>query len=147
MTRKELKDEIKRSKGDPHVGAKRRELEKELRQRSKSLSNVPDADLIITNPTHYAIVLKYDRTTMIAPVVTGKGTGEMAQAIKQAAYRHNIPVIRSPLLARSLYRKTKMESAISQEFYVGVAKVLRQAYETRRKQPHNYNHQINKKFS
>jgi flagellar biosynthetic protein FlhB len=132
MTRRELKDELKRREGDPQVRQKRKELERELRQRSQTLNNVPEADLVITNPTRYAVVLKYDRATMIAPEVKGRGAGEMARLIREKAYRCRVPVIRSPRLARELFRRCKMDGAIPQDSYVAVARVLSQAYDMRR---------------
>lgn len=132
MTRKELKDETKRREGDPKVRQKRKELERELRQRSETMANLPEADLVITNPTRFAVLLKYDRKTMIAPTVTGKGAGEMAKLIREKAYHHRIPVIQSPPLARAIFMQCKINGAIPMENYVAVAKVLRQAYEMRR---------------
>lgn len=128
MSKKELKDEVKRREGDPMVRAKRRELERELRKRSQSAGSVPGADLIITNPTRYAIVIKYDRSTMAAPQVTGKGTGEMARVIRQEAARYGVAVESSPALARALYKKVKIDHAIGQDFFVDVAKLLRKVY-------------------
>ena len=132
MTRKELKDEMKRHEGDPQIKQKRKELERELRQRSETMNNLPEADLVITNPTRFAILLKYDRAKMVAPVVTGKGTGEMARLIREKAYNHRVPVIRSPRLARILFRRCNIDAAIPQEHYVAVARVLSQAYDMRR---------------
>ena len=132
MTRRELKDEIKRREGDPQIRQKRKELERELRQRSETLNNVPEADLVITNPTRFAVVLKYDRATMIAPVVTGSGAGEMARLIREKAYRHRIPVIWSPQLARLLFRRCTAGGAVPQKNYVAVARVLGQAYDMRK---------------
>lgn len=131
MTRRELKDEIKRQDGDPHIRQKRKSLERELRKRSESLANVPEADLVITNPTRFAVVLKYDRQTMIAPQVTGKGSGEMARLIREKAYKHRIPVINSPALARALFRHCKIHGAVAQEYYVSLARLFRQAYAMR----------------
>lgn len=134
MTRKELKDESKRHEGDPKVRQKRKELERELRQRSETLANLPEADLVITNPTRFAVLLKYDRNTMIAPIVTGKGAGDMAKLIREKAYRMGVPVIQSPRLARRLFTRTKINGAVPEENYVAVAKVLKQAYQMRKLQ-------------
>ena len=128
MTRKELKDEIKRREGDPHIRQKRKSLERELRKRSESLASVPEADLVITNPTRFAVVLKYDRLTMIAPQVTGKGAGEMARLIRTEAYKHRVPVINSPALARALFRDCQIQGSVAQEYYVTLAGLFRQAY-------------------
>jgi flagellar biosynthesis protein FlhB len=131
MSRKELKDEYKRREGDPAIRQKRKALERELRKRSETLGNVPEADLVITNPTRFAVVLKYDRSTMIAPVLTGKGTGEMARLIREKAYQHKVPVINSPELARRLFKTCQMNAAIAQDNYVAVARVFRQVYRMR----------------
>lgn len=134
MTRRELKDEIKRREGDPQIRQKRKSLERELRKRSESLANVSEADLVITNPTRFAVVLKYDRQTMIAPQVTGKGSGEMARLIREEAYRHRIPVINSPALTRALFRHCRIHGVVTQEYYVSLASLFRQAYAMRNAQ-------------
>ena len=128
MTKKEVKDEHKRREGDPMVRQKRRSLERELRMRSQSLGNVAEADLVITNPTQYAVVLKYDRDTMIAPVITGKGADEMARLIRQEAYRHGVPVINAPSLTRALYRRCELYSSVPQKHYVALAKAFRRGF-------------------
>lgn len=134
MTRRELKDEVKRRDGDPQVKSKRRQLERELRKRAESVTAVKDADVVITNPTHYAIVLKYDRITMRAPVVTGKGADKLALKIREEAVRHHIPIVPSPELTRFLFRKVSMESPVPDSTYVAVAKVLHKAYRLRKAQ-------------
>lgn len=128
MTRKEVKDEAKRREGDPAVRQKRRELERELRKRSESVANVPKADLVITNPTRYAVLLKYDRYSMVAPVVTGKGAGETARLIREAAYKHRIPVISAPSLTRQLFRRCDVYGAVEHKHFAVVARLFRQAY-------------------
>lgn len=128
MTRRELKDEVKRRDGDPQIKSKRRQLERELRKRAQSVSAVPSADVIITNPTHIAIVLKYDRSSMRAPAVTGKGADKLAQHIRLEAARHQVPVISSPVLARFLYRKVAIDNPVPESTFVVVAQLLRKAY-------------------
>ena len=139
MTRKEVKDEAKRRDGDPLIKSKRRELEKELRKRSETAQSIPGADLIITNPTHYAVALKYDRTTMAAPIVVGKGTGKMALKIREIAFSHRVPVFESPRLTRNIYRKTAVDNAVPEDTYVLVAKLLRKAYEQKSPDLRNIN--------
>jgi len=131
MTLKEVKDENKRREGDPQIRQKRRSLEIELRKRSESLANVRKADVVVTNPTRYAVVLKYDRQTMHAPQVTGKGAGEMARLIREEAYRHRVPVIHSPSLARKLFRSCAIYGPIAQEHYVVAAQLFREAFRLR----------------
>lgn len=131
MSRKELKDEAKKREGDPLIKSKRRSLEKELRKRSQSISSVRSADVVITNPTHYAIVLKYDRGTMIAPKVVGKGADDLALAIRLEALRFSVPVFESPTIARTLYRFVSIDACIREKDYVDVARILKKAYQKR----------------
>lgn len=133
MSKQELTDEFKRRDGDPNIKSRRRELEAELRKRSASLNNVQGADVVITNPTHFAVVLKYDRLTMLAPVVVGLGAGDMAKAIRQRAAMYSVPVIHMPQLARRLFKSGKMEHPVPQDCFVATAKALGQAYTVKRK--------------
>jgi len=134
MTKREVKDEAKQREGDPHIRSKRKELEREMRKRSASAASVPQADLIITNPDHYAVVIKYDRSKMSAPIVTGKGIDAMAQHLKDLARIHQVPIIADPPLARRLYRTTSIGKSVPEETFIAVARVLRQAYVIRRRQ-------------
>ncbi|MCG8668196.1 MAG: flagellar biosynthesis protein FlhB [Pseudomonadales bacterium] len=137
MTRKELKDEIKRRDGDPHIKSKRRELENELRKRAQSLAAVPDSDVVVTNPTHYAVILKYDRNIMRAPKVVGKGADEMAKQIRKEANRYRVPIIESPILARFLFKKAKIDSAVPESSYKDVARILSEAYRRKAESENN----------
>lgn len=132
MTPKELKDEIKRREGDPLIRQKRKQLEGEMRSRAEAVNKVPEADLLITNPTHFAVLIKYDRSTMVAPEVIGKGAGAMAKLLKERAYQYRVPVIRSPLLARQLFKNCQLDKPIPESSYVAVAKLLRQSYAIKR---------------
>ena len=123
MSRRELKDEIKRREGDPQMRAKIKELQREAAKRSKSLKRVPDADVLITNPTHLAVALRYRRDTMRAPAVISKGGGETAAAMKAVARRHGIPVIERPPLARQLFREVDIDGAIPEAVYESVARI------------------------
>jgi len=123
MSPKDIKDEVKRREGDPLIRSKRRELQKEALERSKSLKNVPDADVLITNPTHLAIALKFDRESMIAPKTIAKGSGEMAQKMKQVARKHGVVIVENKPLARSMFNKVKVDGSITEEMYPAVAKV------------------------
>jgi flagellar biosynthesis protein FlhB len=133
MSKQELTDEFKRRDGDPNIKFRRRELEAELRKRSASLNNVQAADVVVTNPTHFAVVLKYDRLTMLAPIIVGLGAGNMAKAIRERAVTYGVPVIHMPQLARQLFKSGRMEHPIPQDCFVATAKVLGQAYAVRRK--------------
>lgn len=128
MTPKEVKDEHKRRDGDPQIRKKRKEIQNELLKKSQSMGDVSDGDVVITNPTHYAVVLKYDRDTMLAPIVLVKGAGELAKKIRQQARKSSVPMIRSPRLTRKLYREVNIEHPIGKENFVEVAKIFNQAY-------------------
>ena len=135
MSRRELKEEIKRREGDPHVRAKLKELQREAAKRAKSLKRVPDADVLITNPTHLAIALLYQRDVAAAPQVIAKGAGELAQGMKRVARRHRIPVVENKPLARSLYRGVGMDQAIPESLYAAVARILARVYALRDNKP------------
>lgn len=133
MSKQEVKDELKRRDGDPHIRSRRRELEAELRKRSASLANVPGADVVITNPTHFAVVLKYDQLKMNAPAIVGMGAGEMARAIRERASECGVPIVHMPPLARHLFKKGKMEQPVPQDCFLSVARALGRAYAIKRK--------------
>lgn len=128
MTKKEVKDEYKRHEGDPLIKSKRKEFANELRKRGQSLQNVKDADVVITNPTRFAVILKYERGVMIAPKVVGKGAGEMAKRIKALAYQHGVPVIEDRQLARLIFRKAKIDNFIPDVCFIQVAKIYKKIY-------------------
>jgi len=124
MSRRELKDEVKRREGDPQIRAKRRGLQKEAVKRAGSLSRVPEADVLITNPTHLAVALKYRRGTMVAPQVIAKGAGELAGKMKLVAREHRVPIVENKPLARKLFKKVDIEQGIPEALYPAVAKIL-----------------------
>lgn len=123
MSKREVKEETKRRDGDPHIKSKRRQLQQELSAQLGSLGNVPKADVVITNPTHISVALKYDANTMAAPVVLAKGSGEYAFRIRSVARKNNILVLENKKLARSLYRKVKVDSTIPPELFPAVAEI------------------------
>lgn len=129
MSRRDIKDEVKRREGDPQVRSKRRELEREMRKRSESVSAVSDADLIITNPTHFAVVLKYDKAAMVAPKITGLGSGGLALKIRREASRFGVPIVNDPPLARKLFKRGKIDGYVPETLYLRVAKALSKAYQ------------------
>lgn len=124
MSRRELRDEVKHREGDPRIRARLRELRLELLKRSKSLGNTRNADLLITNPTHVAIALKYRHGEMEAPQLLAKGTGATAALMRNVAARHRIPVIQSPRLARALYAELAIDQTVPQRFYVDLAPLV-----------------------
>lgn len=131
MSRRELRDEVRRREGDPQVRARRRDSQQALRRKAGALKNVREADVIITNPLHVAVALRYDRATMIAPQVTCKGTGRIARLIRRLAARHRVPVRRSPALARHLYRWVEIDGPVPEACYAEVATLLRSVYARR----------------
>jgi len=131
MSRREMREEVKRREGDPHVRAKLRELQKEASRRAGSLKRVPEADVLITNPTHVAVALRYERERMAAPTVIAKGSEEHALRMREIALRHRVPVIEDPPLARALYRGVRVDRAIPEEHYGAVARLLAQVLRAR----------------
>ncbi|MDH5325999.1 MAG: flagellar biosynthesis protein FlhB [Gammaproteobacteria bacterium] len=133
MSRRELRDEIKRREGDPQVRAKQRELQKEAAKRVGAISRVPDADVIITNPTHLAVAVQYDRNKMRSPSVIAKGAGEVAEKIKLLANKNQIPVVENKPLARLLFKTTNIDEYVPEESFAQVAKILVWVYAMRKK--------------
>ncbi|HLD64650.1 MAG TPA: EscU/YscU/HrcU family type III secretion system export apparatus switch protein [Pseudomonas sp.] len=125
MSRRELKDEYKRREGDPEVRAKRKSVQQELLSKAAALGKVKDADVIIVNPTHYAVALQYRPNLMRAPVVLAMGRGPLAGLICQLARRHAVPILRRPPLARALYAMARLDSAIPDATQNDVASVYR----------------------
>ncbi len=130
MTRQEVRDEYKQSEGRPEVKARIRRLQQEMSQR-RMLEKVPTADVVVTNPTHYAVALKYESAKMRAPVVVAKGAGEIAASIRDLALKNRVPLVSAPPLARALYRSVDLDSEIPVPLYAAVAKVLTYIYQLR----------------
>ncbi|GGA47835.1 flagellar biosynthesis protein FlhB [Pelagibacterium lentulum] len=122
MTLKEVKDEHKQMEGDPHIKARIRQIRLE-RSRRRMMAAVPDATVIITNPTHFAVALKYDRE-MAAPEVVAKGVDALALRIRELAGEHEVPIIENPPLARALYAGTEVGDQIPAEHFKAVAQVI-----------------------
>lgn len=123
MTKQEIKDEHKSSEGSPEVKGRIRRTQYEMSQR-RMMQDVPDSDVVITNPTHFSIALKYDAAVGGAPVLSAKGVDEMAIHIRTIAKEHNIEIIQSPALARSLYYTAEVGEDIPEELFAAVAQVL-----------------------
>ena len=123
MTKQEVKDEYKQTEGDPHVKAKLRQLRTE-RARRRMMQNVPQADVVITNPTHYSIALKYDPELMDAPLCVAKGIDQVALRIREVAKEHDIELFENKPLARSLYDTVEVDEIIPAEHYKAVAEVI-----------------------
>lgn len=125
MSRRDMKDEHKRQEGDPTIRSKRRRLARELLKRARSITRVPSADVVLTNPTHVAVALRYRKASMLAPVVLSKGAGWMAVRIRRSAARHGVPIVRSPALARALFRECDVDEAVPADFYTDVGQIYR----------------------
>ena len=128
MTKQEVKDEYKQTEGSPEVKARQRRIQMEMAQR-RMMEKVPTADVVVTNPTHYAVALRYDALNMNAPVVVAKGTELVASRIRALAEEHNIPVLSTPPLARALYFSTELDEPIPDGLYRAVAQVLAYVYQ------------------
>lgn len=128
MTRDELKQEHKEMEGDPQLKSRIRSQQREM-ARKRMMSEVPKADVVVTNPTHFAVALKYDGTSMGAPMVVAKGTELIAQRIREIAGEHNIPILEAPPLARALYRHTDIGEQIPGTLYTAVAEVMAYIYQ------------------
>ncbi|MFD2229934.1 flagellar biosynthesis protein FlhB [Alkalimarinus sediminis] len=131
MTKQEVKDEYKDTEGKPEVKQKVRQLQMEMAQR-RMMQDVPKADVVITNPTHFSIALKYDGDTMVAPVVLAKGGDEIALKIREIAKEHNVEIVQAPPLARSIYYNAEVGDEIPSGLYVAVAQILAYIFQLRR---------------
>jgi flagellar biosynthetic protein FlhB len=128
MTKQEIKDEYKQSEGDPHIKQRLRRIRME-KARSRMMANVPKADVVITNPTHFAVALQYDSQAMKAPLVLAKGQDLVALKIREVAATYNIPIVENPPLARALFDSTDIEQEIPAKHYEAVAKVISYVYQ------------------
>jgi len=134
MTRQELRDEAKESDGRPETKQRIRQMQQSLARR-RMMHKVPTADVVIVNPTHFAVALKYDPKKMRAPRVLAKGVDLVAQNIRRIAEEHRVPVFESPKLARALYRSTDLDKEIPAGLYVAVAQVLSYIFRVRSLSP------------
>lgn len=125
MSQREVKDEHKRREGDPHVRAKRKQAQQELLRKASTVSKAGDADVVVTNPTHYAVALQYRPATMQAPIVLAMGRGFLAQRIISEARRKGVPVLRRPPLARLLHSMAVLNAPIPEVTQIDVARVYR----------------------
>jgi flagellar biosynthesis protein FlhB len=133
MTREEVRQEVKESEGDPHIKARIRAMQREVARR-RMMSEIPTADVVVTNPTHYAVALKYSEGAMRAPRVVAKGADLLAARIRDEARSHQVPILEAPPLARALYRHTELEQEIPIALYTAVAEVLAYVYQLKRYQ-------------
>jgi flagellar biosynthetic protein FlhB len=131
MSRQEIKDEMRESEGDPMIKGRLRQLRME-RARKRMMAEVPKADVVVTNPTHYAVALKYD-AQMASPKVVAKGVDKVAQKIREIAAENDVPVVENPPLARGLYAAVDVDQEITPEFYKAVAEVIGYIYRMKRR--------------
>ncbi|MBN7769603.1 flagellar type III secretion system protein FlhB [Marinobacter daepoensis] len=130
MTKQEVKDEYKDTEGKPEVKGKIRQLQREMAQR-RMMQDVPKADVVITNPTHYAVALKYDQQSMGAPVVVAKGADEVAFKIMEIARESKVEVLRTPPLTRAVYHNSEIGEEIPDGLYMAIAQVLAYVFQLR----------------
>jgi len=130
MTRQELRDELKDTEGKPEVKGRIRQLMQQMAQR-RMMEDVPAADVVVVNPTHYAVALKYDGDSMRAPKVVAKGVDEIAARIRAVAEKNQVAILSAPPLARALYREAKIGQEIPVRLYAAVAQVLSWVYQLR----------------
>jgi flagellar biosynthetic protein FlhB len=132
QTKAEVKEDMKALEGNPTIKGKIRSIQRETARR-RMMSRVKDADVIVTNPTHYAVALEYKADTMAAPRVVAKGRNWLAQKIKELGREHDIPTVENVPLARALYRSVELEQEIPMELYKAVAEVLAYVYRVRKR--------------
>jgi flagellar biosynthetic protein FlhB len=123
MSREELKEDVRQSEGDPHVKAKQKQIRAE-RARRRMMQQVPKATVVVTNPTHFAVALRYEQGETEAPVCVAKGMDRIALKIREVAAEHNVPIIEDPPLARALYANVELDEAIPVQHYQAVAKII-----------------------
>lgn len=131
MSKTEQKEEYKQTEGDPHIKQRIRQIRNE-RARRRMMANVPKADVIVTNPDHYAVALEYKPPAMAAPVVVAMGVDLIAQKIKEIAREHKIPIVENPPLARALYATADFDKPIPHEHYKAVAEIISYVYKLRK---------------
>ncbi len=131
MTKEEVRQEARESEGDPQVKGRIRSMQREMARR-RMMANIPTADVVVTNPTHYAVALSYSEKGMGAPVVVAKGSHLLAARIREIAIKNNVPILEAPPLARALHKHTELGQAIPEALYNAVAEVLAYVYQLRR---------------
>ena len=130
MTKQEVKDEQKDIEGDPKIKAKIKSIQMQM-ARQRMMSSVPSSDVVVTNPTHYAVAIKYDKTVAPAPIVVAKGVDYLAFEIKKIAQDNNVPIVENRPVARALYNSVPIEGMIPSDLYVAVAEILAFVYKAK----------------
>ena len=132
MSKQEVKDEYKQTEGNPEIKAKIRQLQREMAKR-RMMSEVPKADVVITNPTHYAVAIRYDKNQEDAPRVLAKGVDNLALKIREIAEKSGVMIVENPPLARELYKSVEIGEIIPPKLYKAVAEVLAYVYKAKGK--------------
>jgi flagellar biosynthetic protein FlhB len=132
MTKQEIKDEHKNSEGDPKIKAKIRQMQFQM-VRKRMMASIPQADVVVTNPTHYAVALKYEENKSRAPIVLAKGMDHLALKIKEIARENGVHIVQNPPLARALYAQVEVDQEIPEELFATVAEVLAYVYKMNKK--------------
>jgi flagellar biosynthetic protein FlhB len=131
MTRQEVKEEMRRSEGDPLVKSQFKQRHRQLAMQ-RMMQDVPKADVVVTNPTHLAVALRYDPESMAAPAVVAKGQRLIAEKIKEIARKHRVPLVENKPVARMLFKSTEIGSPVPVELYQAIAEILAYVYRLRR---------------
>lgn len=130
MTKQEVKDEHKDTEGDPKIKAKIKSIQMQM-ARQRMMSSVPGSDVVVTNPTHYAVAIKYDKTKAPAPIVVAKGVDYLAFQIREIAKENNVPIVENRPVARALYNTVPIDGMIPSDLYVAVAEILAYVYRSK----------------
>ena len=131
MTKQEVKEEYKEMEGDPHIKAQIRSIQQEM-ARKRMMAEVPTADVVVTNPTHISVALRYSAGEMAAPVIIAKGSDYIAMKIREIAREHEIPIVENPPVAR-LFHKLDLETPIPESMFRAVAEILAHVYSLKKK--------------
>ena len=136
MTKQEVKDELKQSDGDPLVRGRLRQIRAD-RARARMMAAVPTADVVVTNPTHFAVALKYESEIMSAPKVVAKGVDEVAFRIRDLANDNDVPIVENPPLARALFAAAELDDEVPSEHYKAVAEIISYVFQLKNKKLSN----------
>jgi flagellar biosynthetic protein FlhB len=132
MTKQEVKEEYKQMEGDPQIKARIRSIRMD-RARRRMMAAVPTADVVVTNPTHFAVALKYDPTSMAAPRLVAKGTDLVALKIRELAEENDVPIVENPPVARALYATVEIDAEIPPDQYRAVAEIISFVFKLKRR--------------
>lgn len=135
MSRREITDEHKRREGDPRIKSRLREIQREILKRASSSGRVRDADVLIVNPVHLAVAIKYDKAQVDAPIVIAKGAGMLAARMRRLANRHGVPIVHNRALARALFHRVRIDQVVPDQHYRTLAQILVWVFSMRGRSP------------